>query len=493
MTANTFDTALIIAGNWNSNNLNQNWLKLFSPDPKTYEKNLLKPISELNIPKNLSPSPNFVSPATQKIRSQSNSSTFKTLSISSTNSSECLDSNSPKRLFGSNSFQPTRQNWLYKSSKPSTSPKTFQNDKKEMVFNGKKSLEANTTDRLNWKDQIPIAKYPINEDLSPEIIVKKSDKTFEYDQEIGIRYLRPPTPPDHGDIIIRHEKSIIPPIAPPLIIRQEPQKPKTPPPLVIRESPPKPIQKLKTKIITIPAKNIPPPPRKVIIERLPQIPAKPQSIIVERWLPYKSPKRRVIYQKPEEIKFEKPKNLIIEWENPGVIINRKFKNLGIIKADPDDYLRKYESEVKEKKDLPDFVRSLEPPEELEVSNESVNDQSLELIGDFEALSLVEPNNLGENDREIIKDIVEKYMKNYQKSNSININAIVAEIIDMVKAESAKMIRFDEAMKIIKSINQKLKLISNDEEIESYLSSINLNRNNHMELDLFKSLVLLKFY
>ena len=504
MTANTFDTALIIAGNWNPNNLNQNWLKLFSPSPKPCENYLLKPISELNIPKNLTPSPNTASPSTQKIRSQSNSSTFKTLSISSTNSSECLDSNSSKRLFGSNSFQPTRQNWLYKNSNPSPSAKNFQKvpnsteqinleNKKEMTLKGTKSSVANTSDNFNWKGEIPIDNYPINEDESPEIIVKKNDKKLEYDQEIGVRYLRPPTPPDHGDIIIQHEKSVIPPIAPPLVIRQEPQKPKTPPPLVIRESPPKPVQKLETKVIKIPAKNIPPPPRKVIIERLPQIPAKPQSIIVERWLPYKTPKRRVIYQKPEDLKIEKPKNVIIQWENPSVVINRKFKNLGVIKADPNEYLMKYESEVKEENELPDFVKSLEPPDYIELSNESTSDKSFELIGDFEAMSLVDTSNVGENDREIIKEIVDKYLKKFQKSNSININSIVSEMIDMVKAESAKMIRFDEAMKIIKSINKKLKLISNDEEIENYLNSINLNKNNNIQLELFKSLILLKFY
>lgn len=45
--------------------------------------------------------------------------------------------------------------------------------------------------------------YPINDDPSPQIIRKAPEKELVYTQEISIRYLRPPTPPDHGDIEIR--------------------------------------------------------------------------------------------------------------------------------------------------------------------------------------------------------------------------------------------------------------------------------------------------
>ncbi|RNA21514.1 hypothetical protein BpHYR1_025858 [Brachionus plicatilis] len=507
MTASAFDSALIIPYNWNSNISDTNWLKLINPDLKPYGDVLIKPMPELNIPKNFTPSPKPESPATQKIRSQSNSSTFKTLSISSPNSFASSDSNSSQKMFGSNSFKPTRQNWLYSSPKfsdQSCSPKIFQSvlnatepinfeNNEEIVFQGQKSFIANKSDFLHWKGEIPINKYPINEDSSPEIIVKKLDKKIEYDQEIRFRYLRPPTPPNHADIIIQHEKSAVPPAAPPLVIRQEPQKPKTPPPLIIREAPPKPFQKLETRIIKIPAKKIPPPPRKVIIERLPQIPPKPQPILVERWLPYSTPKRRVIYQKSEDLKIEKPKNVIIQWENQNVVINRKFKNLGVVKADPKDYLMKYESEVIENKELPNFVKSFEPLEELNLPSDSGKDESYELIGDFEALTLADKKNIDENDRGIVKEIVDQYMKNIHKSKQGNINFVVDQIIDMVKAESAKMVTFDEGMAIIRSINQKLNTDLSDEEIEDYLKSINLEKNNDMELELFKRLILLKYY
>ena len=82
-----------------------------------------------------------------------------------------------------------------------------------------------------------------------------------------MRYLRPPTPPAPGEIIITQEPNYVPAPAPPLIIRQQPARPTTPEPLVIREAPPQPPTQIGRKIITISGKRLPPAPRKVIIER----------------------------------------------------------------------------------------------------------------------------------------------------------------------------------------------------------------------------------
>ena len=80
----------------------------------------------------------------------------------------------------------------------------------------------------------------------------------------------------------------------------------------------------------------------MIIEKLPQIPAKPPKILIDRWLPYKKVKRRVILNKPEPTPLvQKPQNLIIEWQMPEPIIKRRFINLGVVKADPIAYEKKY--------------------------------------------------------------------------------------------------------------------------------------------------------
>lgn len=85
-----------------------------------------------------------------------------------------------------------------------------------------KGILINKSEITNWNGKIPISQYPINEDLSPEIITKKSQRQVEYIQELAVRYLKPPTPPMPGDIIITQEPDFSAEPAPPIIIRQQP-------------------------------------------------------------------------------------------------------------------------------------------------------------------------------------------------------------------------------------------------------------------------------
>jgi hypothetical protein len=86
------------------------------------------------------------------------------------------------------------------------------------------------------------------------------------------------------------------------------------------------------------------------------------SIIVERWLPYKQQKRRVIYQKAPPVQPPAPqKNLIIQWEGTQARVVKEFRNLGIIKADPNTYVQQYGSQLRPTQGLPDFVKGLPTP------------------------------------------------------------------------------------------------------------------------------------
>jgi hypothetical protein len=95
---------------------------------------------------------------------------------------------------------------------------------------------------------------------------------------------------------------------------------------------------------------------------MPPLPPKPQSIIVERWLPYKQQKRRVIYQKAPPVQAPTPqKNLIIQWEGTQARVVKEFRNLGIIKADPNTYVQQYGPQLRPTQGLPDFVKGLPTP------------------------------------------------------------------------------------------------------------------------------------
>lgn len=204
--------------------------------------------------------------------------------------------------------------------------------------------------------------YKINFDPNPQIIRKHANDAVTYKQEVAVRYLRPPTPPPPGPLIIKEVRNPALPAAPPIVIRQRPPRPATPPPLIIRERPPQPPAQLAPKVITKPLPPPPPPPRRVIIERMPPLPPKPQSIIVERWLPYKQQKRRVVYQKAPPVQAPAPqKNLIIQWEGTQARVVKEFRNLGIIKADPGTYVQQYGAQLRPTQGLPDFIKGLPTP------------------------------------------------------------------------------------------------------------------------------------
>lgn len=98
------------------------------------------------------------------------------------------------------------------------------------------------------------------------------------------------------------------------------------------------------KIVKIAVKKLPPPPpRKVLIEKLPALPSRPACITIERWLPYPEAKRKVILKiqdSSSSVSFN-IRNSIILWKTPEVKIEQSIKYLGVIKANPVEYVEKY--------------------------------------------------------------------------------------------------------------------------------------------------------
>ena len=125
------------------------------------------------------------------------------------------------------------------------------NETEEITVNGEKGIWANKNEIVNWRGHFPISNYPINDDPNPEIIRKRTEQQLVYHQEVAIRYLRPPTPPAPGEILIQQEGNSFAPPAPPLVIRQQPARPTTPPPLVVREAPPAPPPAVGRKVILV--------------------------------------------------------------------------------------------------------------------------------------------------------------------------------------------------------------------------------------------------
>jgi len=244
----------------------------------------------------------------------------------------------------------------------------------EQVINAKQPIQTNAREQVQagqfqglylnksevdaFRGDIPIEQYQINEDPNPEVIKKRLDK-LRYTQEVATRWLNPPPAPKPGNLIVRERQQTHGP-APPLVIRQEGDGAQTPAPLIYRQEPPKRPACIPEQVVEVDACPIPPPPRRVVVEKLSNLPAKPQNILIEKWLPYKPQKRRVIYEKACGRQQDNPRNLVIEWEAPEVEVEKVCKDLGVVDADPEEYRRRYGSELKKACEIPDLCCS-QPP------------------------------------------------------------------------------------------------------------------------------------
>ncbi|UJR20716.1 hypothetical protein I4U23_023838 [Adineta vaga] len=215
------------------------------------------------------------------------------------------------------------------------------------------------------------------QDPSPQLIRRPALGAPQvYTQRVIVKFLQPPPIQASGPLIIKEVRAPQPPPPPPLFIRQRPPPPPMLPPLIIREAPPK-LPPLGPQIITKMLPPLPVPPRSVIIERLPPLPPRPRDVIVERWLPYRTlQKRRVIIQRAPPAVIPKPRNIIIYYEPAKAQIVRRFQNLGIAPANPDEYVARYGAQLEDAQTLVSHARQagvvedISPPISMRTSLQS---------------------------------------------------------------------------------------------------------------------------
>ena len=365
------------------------------------------------------------------------------------------------------------------------------NENESLTVNGNTGIWLNRGEVINWRGEVPITQYLINEDLNPEIIRKQTEQRLIYEQEVAVRYLRPPTPPPPGEILIKQEKNIPTPPAPPLVIRQVPPRPETPAPLVVREAPPRAPVTIGQKMITISGKRLPPPPRKVVIERLAPIPSKPQSIIIERWLPYGQSKRRVIFQKntvPDPV-ISRPRNVIIQWESPEVQIKKEFKDLGVIRANPVEYVERYGTSLKTHTELPQFVKEIRPPTGIVLASEHVSSGLHELEGDVDALKLIDLDYEGLSE---YKTYVSKFGSSLAANSFSGFSKPITELFQFVDSNSSGQISQSEAESLILRFNSTLGRSYGQADASLFIRSLDSNKDGFIQYEEFRSALLKHF-
>jgi hypothetical protein len=255
------------------------------------------------------------------------------------------------------------------------------------------------------------------------------------------------------------------------------------------------------------------PPRRVIIERLPQIPPNPQSVIIERWLPYKQQVRRVILDKSttdteedeegeggvnrssDELSGDSTeqqlKNLIIQWEDPSIVIKRQIKDIGVVRTNPNDYIRIHGDSLKRAEDIPQYLRELRStisplPIAADLTEKQRNLPQLE--GDIKALSLV---NLEEEGLADYSTIVEQFSKTKKQNEDTNdtksrIETLISD--NKNKCVEGKLVRNDAETMIEEVL--KIHQILNDDKVK-HLNALNsiIDQNGLIEFDDLKNRII----
>ncbi|CAF1233428.1 unnamed protein product [Adineta steineri] len=186
------------------------------------------------------------------------------------------------------------------------------------------------------------------QDPNPQIIRRPAAGGVQtYTQNIRVRFLQPPPIPPPGPLIIREVRPPQPPPPPPLRIRQQAPPLPQPPPLVLRERPPQVPASVASQTVIRRLAALPVPPRSVVIERLPPLPPRPRDVIIERWIPYGAQaKRRTIVQRAAAAQqYQRPRNVIIQYEPVQVRVVRQFQRLGVTQANPQAYVQQYGAQL----------------------------------------------------------------------------------------------------------------------------------------------------
>lgn len=346
------------------------------------------------------------------------------------------------------------------------------------VFTAPSPVRISNERNCTFLPPLSLDQYRLNSDPNPEVIRKKPTEKIRYQQDLSVRFLEPPKAPKPGDIVVKQlpNRQIAP--APPLVVRQAPPRPTTPAPLVLREQPPRAPQPVSEKVVVIPGKVIPPPARKVVVERLPPIPPKPQNIFLEKWLPFKSQKRRVVYQRAEqECVLPNPKNVVIQWETPEVEVQRSFKNLGTQQADPEEYSRRFGSDLLRHEDFRQAASKIGAPEEVLNPNSHVQVGLPELEGDLESLRLVDLEKAGLSE-------YRSFLNNLGVST--NLTRSSTGLGQITTADTSNLISMSEAQNTANNLNGGTEKLITESDLRAYFNSLDTNRDGVLSFEELKA-------
>ena len=210
-------------------------------------------------------------------------------------------------------------------------------------------------------------------------------------------------------------------------------------------------------------------------------------------------KRKVIFQRaPSDPVVLKPRNVIVQWEAPNVVVRKDYKYLGIVRANPAEYVQKYGPTLKQTEELPQFVLDIKNPDGLSLAATHRYNPIHELEGDVEALKLVDLDREGLSE---YKPYLQRLFNNKQPesatSSSSNIfssslESAIENIFSSIDVNNTGSIDISEASRVVLKLNNRMGRNYGEKEVVEFFNSLDKDGTKALSLEEFKK-ALFKFF
>lgn len=172
-----------------------------------------------------------------------------------------------------------------------------------------------------------------------------------------------------------------------------------------------------------------------------------------------------------------------------------MKFLGIVRANPVEYVQRFGPSLKVSKDLPQFVSDIKCPEGIQLAAQHKYKGVHELEGDIEALKLVDLDKEGLSE---YKDYLQRLFGSVRSSRDDTLSSKASspqpETLSTVEnaieeafkavADSTGSIDISEASRVVSKLNNRLSRNFGEKDVHSFYQALNV-KSDRLSIDDFK--------
>lgn len=191
----------------------------------------------------------------------------------------------------------------------------------------------------------------------------------------------------------------------------------------------------------------------------------------------------------------KPRNVIVQWSPPEVIVKKEIKYLGVLRANPADYVQRYGSSLKYSNELPQFILDIKPPEGIILAADYVQKESThDLVGEIEALNLIDVDTLEKEGLGQYKSLLKnrspqtkshaKESTNKSPTHSDHM-PLIEKIFHQIDLDGNGNLSAEEARQILMKIKPRLNKNYTDEDLKKFFKSLDKNNTGIVRIQEFR--------